>query len=541
MAGFRIGPFLGANTKDEPMMLEANVGVLSLNHRPDKGGLRPWKVPLTVKTVAAGIKTMHILPRSTVSDTIYWLVWSTRVHVVLSFKASNPTKRFYFTGSGAPKSSDNVIGLAGEPFPTSYRDLGVPKPVTAPTVTETVAGTGSDENRYYAYTYLTDWDEEGPPAISAIVTCKPNAQFDITTLAAPPTGAGENRGINRIRLYRTKTGDLGAKFYFLKDVVLPATSTTDNALATGQDTMPSALYAMPPSDLKCLTPLWNGIMAGISGNSIRFCELNKPHAWPAKYEILCHETPIGLAVFDRTLVVLTTGKPLIVTGDLPEAMRDTPVEFIAPCLSEPSIVALSHGECWATSDGIAYIGRNGPPRFLTANHMLPEAWQALAPGTMQGGQYQGRYFAFYDLGGGLLKGLMVDPLSAEATGVYGLSQGYTAVHYDRLSAQMYVLSGTDIQQWNAGASNMTVSFESKTFRQTRPLNMAVAEVIASTYPATFTLYADARAAWIKTVNGRNPFLLPSGYLADDYRIKIDTAYDVTGVVVAETLGEIAST
>jgi hypothetical protein len=70
--------------------------------------------------------------------------------------------------------------------------------------------------------------------------------------------------------------------------------------------------------------------------------------------------------------------------------------------------------------------------------------------------------------------------------------------------------------------------------------MAVAEVIADTYPATFTLYADARAPWVKTVTKNGPFFLPSGYVADNYQIGIDTATDVTGVAVAETLDEISS-
>jgi hypothetical protein len=95
--------------------------------------------------------------------------------------------------------TDNLIGIAGAPYPTSYRDLGIPKPATAPVITQTAAGTGDDETRFYAYTYLSDWDEEGMPHISAAVTCKPGATFDITSLAMPPSDAGETRGINRIR------------------------------------------------------------------------------------------------------------------------------------------------------------------------------------------------------------------------------------------------------------------------------------------------------------------------------------------------------
>ncbi len=539
MATIRLGPFLGAVLALRPKMLGNNSAVASLNHMPDRGDLRPWKIPLTVGTVPSGNKTIHMLKRDLVTDTVYWFTWIGIVHAVSGFKNTDTTKRTYYTGSGAPKVTDNLIGIAGAPYPTSYRDLGIPKPLTAPVVTQTVAGTGDDETRFYAYTYLSDWDEEGPPQISAAVTCKPGATFNITALAVVPSGAGETRGINRIRIYRTVAGESGAAFFFLREITA-ATSSTDDARAVGTDTMPSKLYAMPPADLKCLTGLWNGMMAGITGNAVRYCEQYKPHAWPAAYETLCMDTPVALAVFQKNLLILTTGRPRMVYGSAPEAMDDTPVEFIAACVSVTSVVSFGHGACWATSNGLAYVGTNGAPRLLTDGIMLPEDWKALNPETIVASQYKGRYFGFYDLGGGGIKGFMIDPLAPDA-GIYFLDTGYTAAFYDTLGEKMYVANGTNIQLWDGGASNMTATHRSKVFRMPAPLNMGFAEVIADTYPATFRLLADARATWTKTVTSKKPFNLPSGYLADDYQIEVSTITDITGVVVAETLGEIAQT
>jgi len=494
-------------------------------------------VPLTVGTAPGGTKTLWMLKRDQKTDAVYWFAWSTVVHAVNSFNATGTTKRTYYTGSGTPKVTDNVIGLAGAPYPTAYRDLGIPKPATTPVIAQTVAGVGDDETRFYAYAYVSDWDEVGPPQVSAAFVCKPGAQLDISNLAAPPSGAGNNRGINRIRVWRTQSGSTGAEFYFLRDIAV-ATSTTDDARSLGIDVMDTQTFAMPPTNLKGLTGLWNGMMAGISGNSVRYCEQFKPHAWPAAYETLCMDTPIALAVFQKNLLILTTGRPRLVNGSAPEAMDDVPVEFIAACVSERSVVAFGHGACWATADGLAYVGINGAPRLLTAGLMLLDDWKAINPASIIAGQFNGKYMGFYDSGAGL-KGFMIDPLQPDA-GIYFLSGGYSAVHFDALEEELYVLDGANIRRWNAGVTNMTVEHRSKVFRQPYPLNMSVCKVIADEYPCTVTLLADGQAPFVKTVADQDPFWLPDGYLSENYQIDVSTTKDVTGVVVADNLRDLTA-
>lgn len=545
MEPIRLGPFLGANLRSHPKQLAPGVGTMSLNQNPMRGDLRPWRDPLTVGSVSAGRKTIFMLPRDSVSDAIYWLEWTQVVNVVRAYIADDAGKRLYYTGNGAPKSTDAALAIAGAPYPTSYRDLGVPKPATAPTITQTSAGTGDDETRFYAYTYLTDWDEEGMPQVSAAVTCKPGAHFDITGLAAPPTGSGNNRGINRIRIYRTIAGESSTSFFFLKDVTLPATSTTDNDVTPGTDTLPSKLYAMPPSNLKCLTGLWSGIMAGISGNSVRYCELNRPHAWPSTYETLCVDTPIALGVFEKSLVIATTGRPRIVQGSAPEAMDDQPIEFIAGCVSQRSMVSLGHGVAWATSDGLAYVGNLRSPGLLTERVMSVDDWKALNPSSIIGCQYNGLYFGFYDTGGGVMKGFVVDP--ANPDGIRFLEQGYTAAFFDELEEAMYVVQSTSVKKWDAGSTFMTASDTSKVFRLPRPENPGVAEVIADDYPVTFKLWAGkhGKDGWpagslriTKSVTSREPFNLPAGYLADDLQVELRGNVSIQGAAIAATIDDL---
>ena len=537
MTTIRIGPFLGVKLAPKPHLLDPGIGVACSNANPERGDLQPWKQPLTVAACGGSAKTLFPLPRDAVTDTLYFLEWTTRVHVVRGFRdVDDSTKRMYYTGDGAPKSTDTTLALAGAPYPTSYRDLGIPLPATVPTVTQNVAGTGSDETRFYAYTYVSDWDEEGPPAVSAAFTCKPGAQLTISNLAPPPSGAGESRGINRIRLYRTVAGDAGADFFLLSEIAL-ATSTTDNALPVQSDVLTTTKYQKPPTNLKCLVELPNNFMAGISGKTIRYCEVNRPHAWPTAYVTRVSDQPIALAVYGSTLLALTTGKPRMIQGRSPEAMDDAPVEMNLPCVSEPSVVTFEHGVAWASAEGAAYVGAGGP-RLLTDGMFTPKQWRALNPETMVGAQYAGLYFLFYN-DAGTWKGIYFDPLRPEA-GFRSLTTGYQAAVYDRLSQKLYVRETTNVREWDGGASDMTADFTSKVFRMQAPTNLSLGEVISTTYPVTLTVYPDALGPFVITVPDRQQFTLPGGFMADDYQVKV-AGSGVEGVVLTDTLSELAQT
>lgn len=538
MEPIRVAAPQGAVLSLTPKLLPPEVGVDARNMRLGRGDLRPVRQALTVAaTSTPGRKTIYRFNADIASDTNYWFQWSTIVHVVRGFIADDTTERTYFTGAGTPKVTDNVMGLAGAPYPTAARELGVPVPLTAPTLTETSAGTGDDEERYYLYTYVTDFGEESAPSpVSAVFTCKPGAIITIDSLASPPVG---NYGINRIRIYRTQAGTSGAAdFFFLREISV-ATSSQDDARALGKDTLVTAgpsgttgrMLLPPPADLKCLTAMWNGMMAGIVGKSVRYCEPNKPYAWPPAYETLPEHTPIALATFQKNLLILTTGKPRLVVGSNPADLDDSNgVGLLAACVSVQSVVSFDHGVVWASSNGLAYVGASGEARIITEGIALPEDWQALNPSTIVAAQHRGRYMAFYQVGAAW-KGFSIDPLNPDRGFVF-YDVGFSAVYFDPLQGHLYGVSGTDIQKWDAGGSNMTAIFRTKVFRLPRPENPGAAEVIAEDYPATFKLWADGVLRENRSVAGRDTFMLGSGYEADEIQIEVSTAADVTAFAVA---------
>lgn len=529
--------FAGENRALHPKLLPDTVGTQSRNQKPGRGDLRPWRQPLAVATVPIGRKTIYRMGRDVASDAQYWLSWPTVVHAILGFSADDTTERTFYTGDGTPKVTDNTMALASTPYPTAHRPIGLPAPATACTVTaDAGTWTGNTQTYFYTYTYVNDWGWESAPAPASLQHDRPvDATATLTAFAAPPAG---NYGIDRIRIYRTQSGSAGAaEFFLLREIALGVTTTQDDNRVLGE-TLATLTWLPAPSDLKHLTALWNGMAAGISEGAVRFCEAYVPYAWPIAYDVIPPDSkPVALGVFGQNLLVLTNGRPLLVAGSSPDSMDQMPLEFSQACAAPDSVVSMGAGVAWASEDGLCWYGAGGA-RVLTAGVMTRDDWQALKPTTIIGQMYEGLYFGSYDDGTGR-KGFFIDP--ANPTGLYFLDAGYEAMHFDDLQDQLYILDGVNVQRWDAGATPMTVRVKSKHFRAPAPMNFACAEVVADSYPVTFKLYADGALKHTQTVTSRDPFWLPSGYMALDWHMELETTGAVQGCALATSMQELATT
>jgi hypothetical protein len=544
MAVIRYGGFGGENRAINPVMLPDTVGVVSRNQKPGRGDLRAWKSPTTVATVPAGRQTIYRMGRDVNSDSQYWLSWTTTVNVVRGFDASDTTEQTYYTGDGAPKFTNNVIGLATAPYPTTSRPMGIPAPATAPTVTSTNSNAASPvtEYYYYVYTYVNSlgW-ESAPSPVSALITRDNLGSTTISAFSSVPSG---NYDIASIRIYRTQGSSTGTDFYFLREITTGTASTTDDNRDLGEALATNFWFPAPgiptggasnitEPTLSNLTAMWNGMMSGISGNAVRICEPYTPYAWPANYEIVPPDSkPVGLGVFGQTMLVVTTGRPLLLQGSTPDGMDQRPLEMQQACVAARSVVSMGTGVAWASEDGLCWFGQDGA-RILTNGIMLREDWQAIVPSSVIGRMYEGLYLGSYDDGSGR-KGFLIDP---NGGGMYFLDTGYEAMYFDSLKDQLYVLTGTNVGKWDTGTS-MTYRARSKPFRQGSPINYAAAQVNANAYPVTFRLYADGSLKHTQTVADRNPFRLPSGYRAFEYQIEIEGTNPVQDVAIATSIEEL---
>lgn len=540
MTIIRWAGFSGENRAVHPKLLPEAVCTQSLNQKPGRGDLRPWKLPSTVATVPSGRNTIYRMGRDVASDANYWLSWTSTVHAVRGFDAEDTTERTYYTGNGAPKATDNTMALAGAPYPTTYRPLGLPAPATAPTVTVDALGSGVTlsgitETRFYVYTYVNDWGwESAPSPVSAQIDRDTALTATIGSFASVPSG----HSATAIRIYRTQAGSDGsADVFFMREITYGTSSTKDDNRALGE-VCPTKTWLPPPDDLSNLTALWNGMLAGISGNSVRFCEAYTPYAWPIAYDALPPDSkPVALGVFGQSLLVLTTGRPLLVAGSAPDSMDQQPLELPQGCVAPRSVVSMGTGVAWASNDGLVWYGAGGA-RILTAGIMLREDWQALVPSSIIGQMYEGLYFGSYSTDGDATrKGFIIN--QGDPQGIYFLSDGFTAAHFDELQDQLYVLNGTAVQRWDAGVT-MTYTAKSKAFSVPSPQSFSCAQVTADSSPVTFKLYADGTMTHTHTVTSIRPFRLPAG-LADTWQMELTGTAPVQMVAIASSMAELGTT
>lgn len=560
MSKIALATFAGAVKALEPKLLGDNVGVDSRNHKPGRGDLRPWNQPLAVTTVPLGTKTIYRMGRDVASDTLYWLTWNGVVHAIHGFTSGDTTERTYYTGDGAPKQTNNVIGLASPPYPSAYLNLGVPAPASALVITPLTPGVSTTtEIRYYTYTYVTtQGDESAPAPVSLEVQCKTDATLTISNIEVPPAGP---TGINRVRIYRTQSGTEGeTEFFFLREELATVGTTTDDGRALGE-VLPTDGWLTPPATLSNLTAMWNGMAAGIvpGDGSVRYCIAYKPYAWPVAYETLPpNAKAVGLGVFGQRLLVLTTGKPVLVAGSSPDSLDEQPLEMAQSCMSSRSVVGLGHGVAWAAPDGLAYFGESGA-KLVTSGILTRAQWQAMNPASMTGTTYEGAYFGSYLDADNMRRGFIIDCISP--AGVFFLDQGFESMYLDDSRDALFVLDGTSLKKWDAGAALMTAVYRGKV-ESGPPRNYSAARVEAEAFPVTvvidaleleqkvidtamarfpalFTNPAVGVLRHTRVVTSREPFRLPGGFVSRLHQFEIRSANPVQWVAVATSMQELA--
>lgn len=478
--------FLGQVSAIDAKELPDTVGVLSLNQRPGRGDLRPWFTPLEEATVPTSVQRVSLYRMAGP----YWFSWTTVVDATKGFDGLDTTERFYFTGSGTPKWTNNVIGLSGgPPYPQATRELAVPAPTTVLTTTQVAAGTGSVADWFYVQTFVNDlgW-ESAPGPVSTLISAATDAHIDVGNLDNAPSGA---YGITLTRIYKAVTSTDGtAAFFFLAEAAIGTTTVHDTAQTVGEQLATGAngvggSWTPPPADGFGLKKLWDGMLAICSGKSVYICEPYTPYAYPLRYRLDVADNMVGIAVYGSSALLLTDGDVYLATGSDPASIDNQPQRIFQPCVSARSIVEFEDCVVWATGSGLWYYGIKGS-FCLTTNVLDAKQWAALSPATMKCARHANLrlVFVFYD--NGTKQGFAID--IDNPTGLYGLSAGYDAVSH-AANGSMYVLTGGSVGKWDASTTLMTADFKSKPFQLPAPVTFAGLEVIAGAYPVHVKLVA----------------------------------------------------
>jgi hypothetical protein len=390
---------------------------------------------------------------------------------------------------------------------------------------------GLPETRLYAISYVSALGEEGAPAIMTPYVEAITGQ--IVTFTDLPTAPAGNYNYTKKRIYRTATGSQQSTLRYVGEVTLATTTFVDDILATElAENNPALQYEAPPSDLKCLIGLPNGMMAGISKNMVCITPAYVPHAYPIGNRYSFNVKLVAIASFGQSIAVLTDGIPTVMTGSSPEGMSQQDVKVGQPCLSAQSVVEVANGVMWASDEGLAFINNNG---FDLATKLLfsEREWALYYPDTIRAYRWKNRYVGFYDTGTEQ-KGFVFDPATYD---FYELDFYATAGFTNPKNGNLYLAIDDDVYLFDGGDA-LTSTWKSKVFTTARPENMGVGKVIADVYPVTFKLFANGNIKHSKTVLNDKPFSLPAGYTANEFEVELSGTNSIRSFAIAGTVEEL---
>lgn len=389
------------------------------------------------------------------------------------------------------------------------------------------------ESRFYVVTHVTDWGEESAPSpVSNLVEADQN---DGVTVALPSVPSG--RYVTKWRIYRSNTASDTTAFQFVEELATGTTTYTDSKkFSQLGETLPTTAWAEPPSTLRGLVGLPNGIMAGFFDNTVAFCEPYAPYAWPVEYQVTTEFPIVGMAVFGSTLFVGTIGNPYFVGGADSASMSAVKLDSNQSCVSRRSIVAVQGGVLYASPDGLCLADQNGV-NVISSGWYTREDWQALNPSSMFAVENERVYYLFYYNG---TKGCLTFDLAARKLGRIDLSA--TAAFCDRLNDRLFIANGTSIQEVFGGSTRRTGLWKSG--KGTLPAQMPLAWIKvlgqqSDAAPVTVRWYGDGTLRATLTFTNTEPKRLPAGRFLE-HEVEVESAARVTSVTLASTTQEFQS-
>src|SRR4029079_7516877 len=180
---------------------------------------------------------------------------------------------------------------------------------------------------------------------SDVVSGPGDAVWHISNLptTAPPMPAGRVYPAPvKTRLYRTLTAaTAGAQFYFVVDLPFGTTTYDDSIPDTTvvhNNMLLSVSYAPPVDGLDGLLSMSGGMMVVFSGNTVHFCEPDRPNAWPAGYDQSLLYQIVAMGVWQQQLMVLRSVFPSSGAGNRPDQFLFSQIQTAEPCISRGSMI-----------------------------------------------------------------------------------------------------------------------------------------------------------------------------------------------------------
>jgi len=388
MGALRFDKFGGQIPAVDDRLLPMENSAYAENAFLQAGALEPLAADVEIHECTNGkIRSVFRVPQRPVSiNTIgstgnKWLEFEDDNTTVVRSPVTNTVDggRFYWASSSGPPGYTTYNRLfAGQPNLL----LGIPSPVTAPTVGTVVGGSAPTVTRAYLYTWVNELGEEsGPSPPSLLATGNYDGTWPITVTAPVPATFVNRLPPTKTRIYRTEvaTDGLTVGYFFVVELPVATLTFGDNIpgdVVNQSEQLQSDDWLPPPTDLQGLASMANGMIAGWRGNEVWFCEPYRPHAWPVKYTINVDARIVGLGTIDQNLMILTEGWPYVAMGIHPEIVSLRKVQALEPCTSQGSIVSTPQGVLYTSHNGLILIGPAGG-KNLTFDVIRKDDWAKL--------------------------------------------------------------------------------------------------------------------------------------------------------------------
>ena len=541
MAVIQVNKFSGVSPMTPPRYLGNEAAQTALNCPVWMGSLQPIRGALALTpsplTKSGNIKSIYRFDQSQTNELNYWFHWTTDVDVVQGFIAGDTTERTYYTGDGNPKVTNASMSLTGggNLYPIASYDIGVPKP----TGTFTTAKTGTPnanttaETRVYTFTYVNSFGEESTPYSETDMSPSTEDVYPGESVVVTlPTAAVTNVNVTKKRIYRSAAGTANTSFFFVAEVPLATTTYTDSL--DGDDlneVLPSLTWVQPPTTLKGLVGMPNGVMVGFSGNDVYFSEPFRPFAWPIQYIQTVGYPIVGLGVIDTTVVVLTQGRPYFIQGSHPGSSTMIEADINQACLSKRSIVSMGNAVFYASPDGLVGLSPGGSA-VVTQSMFDKYTWQAMGPAALLGCMYENKYVGFLNATSG--NGGFVYDMKAKTWNFHNIY--VTGAYNDLKNDALYLVQNNELSKWDSGTA-LSYIWKSKKFTFPEPKSFACYRIQAEAYPITTKIYRDGIEIVSLSVTDDSLRRLPAG-LGTDWEFQLEGSTEVYNVQLAQSPQEL---
>ena len=479
--------FAGLVPKASDRSLPPNGASAAVNTQLYSGEVRGLRQPMSVADLSAEIFTVKRAYRlndgsTSIADaTGDWIPFDDNdVNFVRGALKNDTYDRYYASGGTQDPVVDTATNWAAGNTP---KDLGVPAPTVAPTVTPPSSGT-VDETRAYVYTFVNIWGEESAPSPpSAPATGDIAGTWALSAMQTTYPVGGNYQTIDKARIYRTVTGESSVDYRFVTEIDPPAATYNDDGdgstdaygyittvdAVSLNESLPSLGWDLPPSGLQGIVNMANGIMVGFVGRDIYFSEPYRPHAWPPEYVLSVDAPIVGIGVYQSGSVVCTTSNPYVATGSSPEAITLTRLDDVEPCQNFRSIVNGISGVLYASQNGMVLVNQSGAQN-VTRPLVTRNEWRdEYKPGDSQCATDGSRILSFYSIN----EGWVYTP--QEPLGYLVDLSGFTdvqSVQTDPFTGEAYIVSRDVVSLWNPTSTTpLSYTWKSKVFELPRPVNM----------------------------------------------------------------------